>query len=65
MIDQPDVKDIQIFTMEDNIDHNIRRWSELFRFWMSGGTEPSSFRLWEHTNFSHYADIYESLRYSK
>ena len=27
LLDQPDVKDIQVYAVEDNIDHNVRRWS--------------------------------------
>jgi len=30
------IKEDQVYTLEDNIDHNVRRWSELFAFIWKG-----------------------------
>lgn len=46
MVDRPDLKDVQVYTLEDNIDHNVRRWKELFNWVMRGDLEPSTFKIW-------------------
>ncbi len=46
LLERQQIKDVEVFTLEDNIDHNIRRFSELWGYLRKGSLEPSEFKLW-------------------
>jgi hypothetical protein len=58
LLERQQIKDVEVYSLEDNIDHTVRRFSELWAYLRRGSLEPSNFKLWELTNFSTYEDIF-------
>lgn len=65
LIDIPEIKDSEIYTLEDNIEQDIKRLSELLSYSLFGRVDNSEFKLWKFTNFSSYEDIFDPIKYSK